>query len=90
MTRYPRYVERGELGLRPQLALTMLEGRSRCSVEDVIARKFDTRMLLADRVKPALLEALRARKELSDDVRQGLTILASWDDKASRPRRRPF
>ena len=43
-------------------------------------------MLLADRVEPELLEALRARSELSADARQALTILTSWDDKASRDR----
>ena len=45
-------------------------------------------MLLADRVEPELLEALRARSELSADARQALTIQTSWDDKASRDRRR--
>jgi len=46
-------------------------------------------MLLADRAEPELLEALRARSELSADARQALTILTFWDDKASRDRRRP-
>ena len=44
-------------------------------------------MLLAERVKPSLLEALRAKRELSEDARLALTILASWDDKASRDSR---
>jgi acyl-homoserine-lactone acylase len=87
MDRYPRYVERGELGLRPQLALAMLEGAAKVSVENLISLKFETRMLLAERVKPALIEALRARRELSEDARRALTILASWDDKASRDSR---
>jgi acyl-homoserine-lactone acylase len=87
MTRYPRYVERGELGLRPQLALAMLEGRPRFSVGEVMALKFDTRMLLAERVKPALVKALQDKGPLSEVGRLALTILTSWDDKASRDSR---
>ena len=40
-------VERGALALRPQLALQMLESRPRFSVDDVVALKYDTRLLLA-------------------------------------------
>jgi acyl-homoserine-lactone acylase len=83
MTRYPSYVERGELGLRPQLAVRMLEDRRRFSADDVMGLKFDTRVLLASRVKPALIEALRAAAELSAEAKAGLATLEGWDDRAS-------
>ena len=79
------YVERGEA--RPAApARTDDTGRTPALFRprDVIALELDTRMLLADRVEPELLEPLRVRSELSADARQALTILTSWDDKASR------
>ena len=83
MRRFPSYVERGALGLRPQLALRMLEERQRFSTEDVISLKFDTRMLLAERVKRPLVEALRAVPSLSGEARSGLETLEAWDNHAS-------
>jgi acyl-homoserine-lactone acylase len=81
--RYPPYFERRELALRPQLALEMLDARPRFSVDDVIALKYSTRMLLADRVKPALLEASGAVTDPSDDVRRGREVLAAWDNRVA-------
>ena len=80
---YPRYLERGALALRPQLALDLLETRETFSVNDVIDLKFNTRMLLAERVKPALIDALKAAPSPSADVRAGLTALEAWDGRVS-------
>lgn len=82
-SRYPAYVERGALALRPQLALQMLEARARFSVDDVVAMKYDTRLLLADRVKPALVAALDAAPSLSNDAAEGLAVMKAWDNRAS-------
>lgn len=81
--RYPSYFERGELGLRPQLALDMIEAREKFSVEDLKRLKYDTRLLLAERVKPALMEALAAAPPLSDDLAEARRILEAWDGRAS-------
>jgi acyl-homoserine-lactone acylase len=81
--RYPSYFERGELALRPQLALDMIESREKFSVEDLKRLKYDTRLLLAERVKPALVEALAAAAPLSDDLAEARRVLESWDDRAS-------
>ncbi|MBE3072245.1 MAG: penicillin acylase family protein [Acidobacteria bacterium] len=81
--RFPSYVERGELALRPQLAIQMLEARERFSPDDVVALKFTTRMLLADRVKPALLEAARAVADPGADLKRGIELLAAWDNHAA-------
>ena len=64
--RYPSYFERGELALRPQLAIEMLESRATFSVDDVKRVKFETRLLLAERVRPALIAALEAHAAQAD------------------------
>jgi acyl-homoserine-lactone acylase len=83
MARYPSYVERGPLALRPQLALDMLEARGRFSVDDVIRTKYDTRMLLAERVKRALIDAVRSAPSAPEEARAGAEALEAWDDRVS-------
>ena len=82
-SRFPSYIERRPLALRPQIALEMLEARERFSVDDVVALKFTTRMLLADRVKPALLDAARAVLSPSPDLVRGIELLERWDNRAA-------
>ena len=81
--RYPSYFERGELALRPQLALSMLEARAKFSVDDVLQLKFDTRLLLAERVRPALLATIAALVAPSAELTLARTILEAWDGRAS-------
>lgn len=79
MTRYPSYFERGPLALRPQLALDLLERAKNMTVADVIRLKFNTRMLLAERIRPELLAAVRATASASDELRAGAAALEAWD-----------
>ena len=81
--RYPAYFERGELALRPQLALDMIEAREKFSVEDLKRLKYDTRLLLAERVKPALLAAIAAQPSPSDELAEARKVLEAWDNRAS-------
>ena len=83
MARYPSQFERGPLALRPQLALDMLEGKERFSVQDVIDLKYSTRMLLAERVKGELVEAVRTDPEAPDEARLGADVLEAWDARVS-------
>ena len=83
MSRFPSYFERGPLALRPQLALEMLDGQSRFSVADVIRLKYSPRMLLAERVKPHLIRAVRAAGSASDDAKAGADVLEGWDNTVS-------
>jgi acyl-homoserine-lactone acylase len=83
MSRYPAQFERGALALRPQLALDMLEAKERFSIQDVVDLKYSTRMLLAERVKRAVIDAVRADPEAPDDSRAGAEVLETWDDRAS-------
>ncbi len=82
-SKYPSYFERGELGLRPQMALEMLESQAKFSMEDVKGLKFNNKMLLADRVKPDLVKALKAMPNRSDDLQKGLAVLEAWDNQAA-------
>ena len=77
------YFERRELALRPQLALEMLEGRQKFSLDDVKRMKFNTRMLIADRLKPDLIKAIKSIQNPSDDLSRGLAVIESWDNTAS-------
>ena len=72
-----------ELGLRPQAMLGMLDGEAKFSLEEAARLKFNTRMLLADRVKPELLEALRGAPAPSADLQNGLKIMEAWDNCVS-------
>jgi len=79
--RFPENVERGELRLRSQHALQLIGGRDRLSLDEVIRRKHSMRMLLADRVKPDLLAAVRRYGAPGDTLldRAG-AVLAAWDN----------
>ena len=81
--RYPPYFERGELGLRPQLALDMIEAREKFSVDDLKRLKYDPRLLLAERVKPALVEALAAQPSPAEELVEARRVLEAWDCRAS-------
>jgi len=81
--RYPSYVERGELALRPQLAIEMIESHDRFSLEDVQRLKFEPRLLLAERVRPALLAAIAAETAPSDTLQQARAVLEAWDERAA-------
>jgi acyl-homoserine-lactone acylase len=83
MSRYSSHFERGPLGLRPQLALDLLDGASHLTVPDVIRLKYNTRMLLADRVRRPLVDAATAFDGVSDDLRAGVAALEAWDGTVS-------
>ncbi|MEN9509939.1 MAG: hypothetical protein RLZZ621_2502, partial [Gemmatimonadota bacterium] len=78
--RYPDNVERGELRLRSQLALQLIGGRDRLSLDEVIRRKHSMRMLLADRVKPSLLQAARVAARTDSSLAAAIAVLAQWDN----------
>ena len=83
MSRYPAQFERGPLALRPQLALDMLESKQRYSVDDVVALKYSTRMLLAERVKRGVIEAVRSTADVPEEALAGADVLEEWNDHAS-------
>ncbi|HVL68675.1 MAG TPA: penicillin acylase family protein [Vicinamibacterales bacterium] len=83
MAKYPSHFERGPLALRPQLALDLIEQKPRWSVADVIELKYSTRMLLAERVKREVVDAVRGTPDAPEDARAGADALEAWDDRVA-------
>lgn len=75
---YPAYFERGELRLRQQSILGMLDNDAKHDLPSVIAMKYNTRSLLAERVKGDLVAALR-----KDGQNESAQVLEAWDNKTS-------
>ena len=75
---FPAFPE-PRLGLRTQLALELIGGKDKLSLEDVLRLKHTMRMLLADRVKPELLTALKTANQ-SEEVAAAAQLLARWDN----------
>jgi acyl-homoserine-lactone acylase len=85
-TLYPPPFPRPQLRLRSQHALQLVHGKQKVSLEDVVAMKHSYRMLLADRVKPALLAALDAA-QLDVAARAAAAVLRQWDNQAAHDSR---
>lgn len=80
--RLPATVPGPNLSLRSQLALDLLtKAGNKLTLEDVIRLKHSYRMLLADRVKPDLLSAIRAAGDTS--LAEAERILSTWDNTAA-------
>jgi acyl-homoserine-lactone acylase len=75
---YPN-VEPPMLRLRSQHAIELVGSGKKHSLEDVIRLKHSYRMLLADRVKPDLVTAVKATKP-GGDVAAALTLIQRWDN----------
>lgn len=78
---FPNF-EKPDLSLRGQLALQLIGGDNKLSLEDVVRLKHSYRMLLADRVKPDLIAAVKA-KEPAGDVAAAIALLERWDNTAA-------
>jgi acyl-homoserine-lactone acylase len=78
---YPN-LEAPSLSLRSQHALLLVGGRQKLSLEEVLRLKHSYRMLLADRVKPDLIEALNASNP-TGDVAAALALLEEWQNTSA-------
>lgn len=78
---FPNF-EEPKLSLRSQLALQLIGGDEKYSLEDVVSLKHNYRMLLADRVKGDLIAALKASNP-AGDVASAVALLEKWDNTAS-------
>ena len=78
---YPNF-EPPSLSLRSQLAIELIGNEDKVSLEEVVRLKHSYRMLLADRVKPDLVTAMKATKPRGA-VRAALTLLERWDNTAA-------
>ena len=78
---YPN-IEPPSLRLRSQHAIQLIGGTRTFTLEDVVRTKHSYRMLLADRVKPDLIAAVRAARP-SGDVASALALLRRWNNTAA-------
>jgi len=80
--RLPATVPGPSLSLRSQLALELLtKPPKKLTLEDVIRLKHSYRMLLADRVKPDLLAAIRASGDTA--LTEAERVLSQWDNTSA-------
>ncbi|HEX7122296.1 MAG TPA: penicillin acylase family protein, partial [Gemmatimonadaceae bacterium] len=78
---YPNF-EPPEFLLRSQHAVELIGGNQRFSLEDVVKLKHSYRMLLADRVKPDLIRAVRETNP-TGAVADAIALLERWDNSAA-------
>lgn len=78
---FPNF-EKPDLSLRGQLAIQLIGGDDKLSLEDVVRLKHSYRMLLADRVKADLIAAVKS-KEPAGDVSAAISLLERWDNTAA-------
>ncbi len=80
---FPDYFSKAKLGLRSQLSLQLIGGNDQLSLEEVVKRKHDMTMLLADRVKGDLIQ-FAEKSALTRKEKQALKQLKKWDNTVSR------
>jgi acyl-homoserine-lactone acylase len=78
---YPNF-EEPRLSLRSQLAIQLIGGDEKYSLEDVWRLKHNYRALLADRVKADLIAAVKAANP-GGDVAAALELIEKWDNTTS-------
>ena len=80
---FPPYFSKAKLGLRSQLSLQLIGGNDQLSLEEVVKRKYDLTMLLADRVKGDLIQ-FAEKSSLNRNEKQALKQLKKWDNTVAK------
>lgn len=80
---YPPEIFPNENSLRTQLGLEMLEADDSLSLEEIKRYKFNEKLLLADRVKESLLQAVRGMSVDGVDLDEAADVLKAWDNSVS-------
>ena len=80
---FPDNFPRAQLRLRSQLSVDLIGGNDKLSLEDVIERKHDMTMLLADRVKGDLLQ-FAGKVKLNKNEKKALKQLQKWDNTVAK------
>ena len=80
--RYPANIRENGLRLRSQHSIALLDGEETVSLEDVVRMKHSMRMLLADRVKADLVEAVRAQGP-GQEIASAIAHIEEWDNTAA-------
>ncbi|HEX4682788.1 MAG TPA: penicillin acylase family protein [Gemmatimonadaceae bacterium] len=80
--KYPAYFPPPRLGLRSQLAISLIHNNRKLSLDEIIRLKHSYRMLLAERVGDDLIAAVKATNP-TGDVARGVDVLEHWDRTAA-------
>jgi acyl-homoserine-lactone acylase len=88
--RFPADLTPNLNGLRTQLGLQMIEGDQSITLEEVLRYKYNTKLLLADRVKPDLIKLARGRTVDGVNLDEAVATLKAWDNTVSRASKGAF
>ena len=80
---FPNYFPKAKLGLRSQLSLQLIGGKDKLSLEEVLERKHNMSMLLADRVKGDLIQ-FTENSGLNRKEKNAWKQLKKWDNTVSK------
>jgi acyl-homoserine-lactone acylase len=80
-TRFPPYVGDDGLPLRGTFSLQTLEATPKMTLQQMLAFMNNEEVVLATRLKPELLDLVKARPGTSPDVAEGLQVLRAWDNR---------
>ncbi len=75
---YPSWFPSPRLGLRSQLAISLIDSDRKLNLQDVLTLKHSYRMLLAERVRDDLVSLVRATHPGGDTLR-AIDVIAKWD-----------
>lgn len=79
-SKFAPYTAGRDFTFRTSSSLRMLSAQDKLSFEEVVARKYSTRLEFADHVLDDLLTAVRAHG--TDRAKQAAAVLAAWDRNA--------
>jgi acyl-homoserine-lactone acylase len=79
--KYPRYYENGELRMRSQVILSLLHNNRKFSLEEAQQLKFTNTVLMAERIKPELIAAVRGSAASRPELLQAADVLERWDNQ---------
>lgn len=80
---FPSYYPNPQLRLRSQHSHEIIHNNQQFSLEDVVEMKHSMRMLMADRVKHDLIEAVEAT-DPSGEISDALQLIKEWDNSVAR------
>jgi len=78
---FPPYLRENNVSLRSQHSLQLIDTGEELTLEEVCERKHSPLMLLAERVKPDLIEALRESGQAGQE--SAIAALEAWDNTVS-------
>jgi acyl-homoserine-lactone acylase len=80
---YPPYYPSPQLRLRSQHSIELIHNDKKFTLEDVVALKHSERMIMADRVKSDLIEALE-QTQAEGEMLEALQLIKAWDNTVAR------